>query len=114
MKDFLTIKVIAGVIVLGALLFFYHLRNAQKPALYKQVLKKYTDKRTEFFNKATELYPSKHLVNNQDEWEKVVDEQAKYLESRSQQYAIELHREFNLTDTDWKRVVNLYLQQNKK
>ncbi len=111
MDDYLTLKIVAGLILLGSMFLFYYLKNIKKPELYAKVAKKYDDKRVEFFEKAKELYPSKHLVANDSEWTKVVDQQVEYLETKSKQYAIELHREYDLSETDWKQIINLSLSK---
>jgi len=86
---------------------------------YEQLLEEYISVMVKVLEEAMIKFPSKHLANNnEDEWFKVVEQQADYSTVISNQWLEDLKSRFNLKKRDWKGLVSKlktdYLSHHQK
>ena len=49
---------------------------------YKEIYRKYQEKDSEYFEEALETYPSKHLLDNKEKWEEMIEKQWQYKDNK--------------------------------
>ena len=81
---------------------------------YEEIQVKWGKKQLDNQDKALQAYPSKHLLNNEDEWIKMIEKQAAYTSDKNEIYANELQKEYNLTKEEWKELESQYFIESSK
>jgi hypothetical protein len=68
---------------------------------HKEIIKKYKEKSTEFFNKARIIYPIKNFFNDEEKFSKLIDQQFEYQSKLLNNYKRRLKEEYGISEQEW-------------
>lgn len=75
---------------------------------HEEIRVKWEKQQQDNYTEALRIYPSKHLLNNEEKWHKTIEEQADYAENKNEIYGEELRKEYNLTIEEWEELKGQY------
>lgn len=86
--------------------YFFDLLNRESKSKYnyQELFKEYDLKTTEHFSNAIKFFPSKHLIDNTEEWHKVVEKQSEYSHKQDYIWLRQLKEKYNLSDEEWEKL----------
>ena len=81
---------------------------------YQEIKEKWNKKEIKNLVEAIKIYPSKHLMNNNEEWEKTIEKQREYAAEKDAIYAHQLQKEYGLTEEGWKKLESHFFIEGAK
>lgn len=73
---------------------------------YQNLFKEYEDVISKAFKEALELFPSKHLVNDDSAWFEMIEKQRDYQNTKTDEWLTKLKSKYNFTKEEWEKLVS--------